>query len=191
MDYENLAALQTRTPRRGVGISLLALAACALAACSSGRATSARQHSAAIRPACAPPSITLNGSASTADLSAAIGAPTALSVNVADVAGSHLVSGKLVVARPGSTADSGNPSSLPPTSVELPANQIAQAPLAAGAATAPSSGLSFTPAASGVYPIMFVGTYVTTDDCTGTPPAAADAAHTFGFVDTLGTVTVP
>jgi hypothetical protein len=177
--------------RRGVGISLLAVAAGALAACSAGRATSAGQHSAAIRPACGGPSITLNGSAGPAERSAAIGAPTALSVSVADVPGTHLVSGKLVVARPGSTADAGDPSRVRPTSAELPANQLAQASFGAGAAAARSAGLSFTPAASGVYPIMFVGTYVTTDDCTGTPPAAADAAHTYTFVATLGTVTVP
>ena len=187
---KNLTA-QMRSPRRGLGISLGALAACALAACSSGGATSPGQNAAAIRPACVPPSITLNGSAGSADLSSAIGAPIALSAAVVDVGGSHLASGALVVARPGSTADAGDPSGLPSTSAALPANQVAQAQVAASAATDRSVGLSFMPASSGVYPIMFVGTYVTTDDCSASAPAVNDAAHTFQFVVPLGALTVP
>jgi len=183
--------VQMRTPRRGLSISLVALAAFALAACSSGGATPPGQHAAAIRPACVPPSITLNGSASAADLSSAIGAPIALSAAVVDVGGSHLASGALVVGRPGSTADAGDPSGLPSTSAALPANQVAQAQVAASAATDRSVGLAFMPASSGIYPIMFVGTYVTTDDCSASAPAVNDAAHTFQFVVPLGTITVP
>jgi hypothetical protein len=186
------AALEMGTLRRGLGISLVAaLGVCTLAACSSGAVVALRgQRPVANRPACIPPSIILGGSAGAADLSAAIGAPTALSVAIADVGGSRLVSGTLVVARPGSTADAGAPSGLPPTAAALPANQLAQAPVTTGATASASTGLSFTPSGSGIYPIMFVGTYVTTDDCSASAPAVNDAANTYQFVATLGTISV-
>jgi len=175
-------------PRRVSAVGTTALVIATMTGC----AAAATQPTPALRPACGPPSITLTGATGGPEtLNGVLGVATKLSVDVNDVSGSHVISGSVVVARPGSTADGGDPAGLPTTAAALPANQIATSTLAAGSAPARTISLSFAPSNPGSYPIMFIGKYQTTDDCSAIGTPETDAAHTMNFIVPLGIITVP
>jgi hypothetical protein len=118
------------------------------------------------------------------------GTSTSLMVQVTDQTGSHMISGILVVARPGSTIDAGDPAGLPSSSAALPANQLSTSDLPTGAANSRSASLGYIPPAKGTYPIVFLGTYATTADCSSTAPMPTDADHLMRLAVQVGTLEV-
>ena len=130
-----------------------------------------------------------SGGLAATNVSASSGQKVALSAHVIDAVGSHMVSGALVVAKPGSTADSGDLSQLPETAAGLAKNQLASGPIASVDTTADSASVTYTVTGSGVFPIVFIGQYETTADCSASPPFLDDASHSFFVEIQLGAVT--
>jgi hypothetical protein len=108
------------------------------------------------------------------DLDVKSGTKVTVVVTVADAAGSHMVSGTFIVAKPGSVATAGDPAGLPANAAALAPNQLSTATLEQAASKGVAQ-LSYDEQATGDYPIVFVGTFRATSDCSAGSPVLPEA----------------
>jgi hypothetical protein len=151
-------------------VTVAMLAPFALAACS----RTPVDNRISLRPGCAAPTVSMVTASE--DLTVKAGTKVTIVVTVADKDGSHMVSGTLVVAKPGSIAAAGDPAGLPTNAAALPPNQLGTATLeqAVGKRVAE---LSYDTQATGDYPIVFVGVYQATGDCSAGSPLLPNAIY--------------
>jgi hypothetical protein len=131
-----------------------ASASVAVVACGSDYDSQPPVAAAGARPGCPGPTVVVRGPErdSVASMNVAAGQYATVTVDVTDVGGAHFISGTLIVARPGSQADAGDPSALPPDAAALPLNQLESSTTSSAGAKTRSVTVSWVPSSKGAYP---------------------------------------
>jgi hypothetical protein len=163
-----------------LGVITIAVVMClAVAACSSSPADAGNtQRVLSLAPGCGGPPVSMvdmSGDTVTT-VSATVGKTVQISAHAAGGDGVTLVSGILAIGQPGAVL-TGIGAAMTAHAAEAPANQVATSTALVATATA---SLSFNPAKSGTYPVIFMGKYT---DCTGDSAPAS-------FETQIGSITV-
>jgi len=177
---------------RSLIVVVVASGSMAAVACASADPGQAPGAAVGMRPGCAGPSVVVRGSPPdhVASTTVTTGKSLSVTVDMTDVAGAHFVSGTLVVARPGSQPDAGDLASIPSDAAALPVNQLASSAASSTGAKTWTATVAWVASARGAYPVVFMGTYLTTADCSGSGPFLSDPSHTMGMATQVATLQV-